>query len=171
MALFLPTTPSAIFYKHLRLLSAPLCAAIEPSSQKGRPHHCLLRLAFAPESVIWLSQITPADTRYSPCRPRTEFSGRTALLIVRPETVIKWHRQGFRLYWRWKSRCRKPGLHAGRKPDWMSKIAQRLPDRGPDGSFRHGRGLAEAPSAGTIMVKHPRWSRARGHTGNPDSMA
>ncbi len=29
---------------------------------------------------------------------------RSALLIVRPETVVKWHRQGFRLYWRWKSR-------------------------------------------------------------------
>jgi len=35
------------------------------------------RLAFAPESVIWLSQITPVDTRHPPCRPRTEFSGRT----------------------------------------------------------------------------------------------
>lgn len=29
---------------------------------------------------------------------------RSALLIVKPETVIRWHRQGFRLYWRWKSR-------------------------------------------------------------------
>jgi len=29
---------------------------------------------------------------------------RSALLIVQPETVIRWHRQGFRLYWRWKSR-------------------------------------------------------------------
>jgi hypothetical protein len=29
---------------------------------------------------------------------------RSALLIVKPETVIAWHRQGFRLYWRWKSR-------------------------------------------------------------------
>jgi putative transposase len=29
---------------------------------------------------------------------------RTALVIVRPETVIAWHRQGFRLYWTWKSR-------------------------------------------------------------------
>lgn len=27
-----------------------------------------------------------------------------ALVIVKPETVIRWHRQGFRLYWRWKSR-------------------------------------------------------------------
>jgi putative transposase len=30
---------------------------------------------------------------------------REALIIVKPETVIKWHRQGFRLYWRWKSKA------------------------------------------------------------------
>src|SRR5262245_18115853 len=29
---------------------------------------------------------------------------RELLVIVRPETVIKWHREGFRLYWRWKSK-------------------------------------------------------------------
>ena len=29
-----------------------------------------------------------------------------ALAIVEPETVIRWHRAGFRLFWRWKSRCR-----------------------------------------------------------------
>src|SRR6202047_2564119 len=32
-----------------------------------------------------------------------------ALAIVKPETVIKWHRAGFRSYWRWKSR-RRGGL-------------------------------------------------------------
>src|SRR4029453_14991322 len=26
--------------------------------------------------------------------------------IVRPETVIRWHRLGFRTYWRWQSRSR-----------------------------------------------------------------
>ena len=33
-----------------------------------------------------------------------------ALAIVRPDTVIRWHRSGFRLYWRWKSRrrCGRP---------------------------------------------------------------
>src|SRR3954453_19858154 len=31
---------------------------------------------------------------------------RTALVIVKPETVIAWHRQGFRLLWTWKSRRR-----------------------------------------------------------------
>jgi hypothetical protein len=28
------------------------------------------------------------------------------LVIVKPETVVGWHRAGFRLYWRWKSRPR-----------------------------------------------------------------
>jgi hypothetical protein len=27
-----------------------------------------------------------------------------AITVVRPETVIRWHRRGFRAYWRWKSR-------------------------------------------------------------------
>ena len=34
-----------------------------------------------------------------------------ALAIVKPETVIRWHRQGFRLYWTWKSR----GATVGRR--------------------------------------------------------
>ncbi len=32
-----------------------------------------------------------------------------ALVIVKPETVIGWHRKGFRLFWTWKSRRRKSG--------------------------------------------------------------
>ena len=34
---------------------------------------------------------------------------RSALAIVKPETVISWHRKGFRLYWTWKSRYGRPG--------------------------------------------------------------
>jgi len=34
---------------------------------------------------------------------------RSILTIVKPETVIKWHRQGFKCYWRWKSRSRRVG--------------------------------------------------------------
>jgi hypothetical protein len=29
-----------------------------------------------------------------------------AITIVRPETVVRWHRMGFAAYWRWKSRSR-----------------------------------------------------------------
>jgi hypothetical protein len=44
------------------------------------------------------------------CRPFPKMYD--ALAIVRPNTVIRWHRAGFRLYWRWKSRrrCGRPTL-------------------------------------------------------------
>jgi hypothetical protein len=40
---------------------------------------------------------------------------RSALLIVKPETVIAWHRKGFRLYWTWRcgAGSRAPGCAAG----------------------------------------------------------
>jgi len=37
---------------------------------------------------------------------RTWTNWRSALMIVKPATVLGWHRQGFRLYWTWKSRHR-----------------------------------------------------------------
>jgi len=37
------------------------------------------------------------------------FSWRGALIVVRPRTLIAWHRKSFRLFWRWKS-------EAGRRP-------------------------------------------------------
>ncbi len=34
---------------------------------------------------------------------------RESLAMVKPATVLAWHRKGFRLFWRWKSRKRGPG--------------------------------------------------------------
>ena len=31
------------------------------------------------------------------------------LVIVKPDTVVRWHRAGFRRYWTWKGRRRWPG--------------------------------------------------------------
>src|SRR5437899_912949 len=45
-----------------------------------------------------------------------------ALKILKPQTVIRWHRAGFRTYWRWKSRRR-----AGR-PKTAADIRQPIPD-------------------------------------------
>jgi len=45
---------------------------------------------------------------------------RSALVIVKPETVIGWHRKGFRLFWTWKVRH---GQH-GRPP--VSKEVRQL---------------------------------------------
>jgi transposase InsO family protein len=45
-----------------------------------------------------------------------------ALTIVRPETVVRWHRAGLRLYWRWKSRSR------GGRPRVPSDVRQLIRD-------------------------------------------
>jgi len=45
---------------------------------------------------------------------RKVWSGwKRSLILVTPETVVRWHRAGFRLYWSWISRARKV---VGRKP-------------------------------------------------------
>jgi len=40
-------------------------------------------------------------------------SWKTALVVVSPDTVVRWHRAGFRRYWRLIARVQKP---IGRKP-------------------------------------------------------
>src|SRR5205809_114644 len=45
--------------------------------------------------MVWLSH-------WFDCRP--------ALRIVKPETLTRWHRQGFRLFWRWKSKPGRPRI-------------------------------------------------------------
>src|SRR5262249_34342745 len=51
-------------------------------------------------------RLANADGWLWTCLSRSWNAWRTALVIVKPETVIAWHRQGFRLYWTWKSRRR-----------------------------------------------------------------
>jgi hypothetical protein len=38
-----------------------------------------------------------------------------AMTTIRPETLVRWHRAGFRRYWRWKSRNLggRPSIDAG----------------------------------------------------------
>src|SRR5437868_5913122 len=50
------------------------------------------------DRLFWTALIRSAWSRWA-----------EVLLIVKPETVVGWHRAGFRLYWRWQSRGRAPG--------------------------------------------------------------
>jgi putative transposase len=59
-------------------------------------------------------------------------SWRSSLLIVQPATVLAWHRQGFRLYWRWKSRPNpvgRPRLDAELR-DLIRRMARENPTWG-----------------------------------------
>jgi len=53
---------------------------------------------------------------------------RDVLVIVQPETVIGWHRAGFRLYWRWRSR---PGCGRPRIPAEIVGLIRRLAEENP----------------------------------------
>src|SRR3954453_9638651 len=51
-------------------------------------------------------RLSPLDRLFWTVLRTTWSHWRDALVIVKPETVVGWHRAGFRLYWRWKSRRR-----------------------------------------------------------------
>src|ERR1017187_2812274 len=46
------------------------------------------------------------------------------LTIIRPETLIRWHRSGFRCYWRWKSQSLggRPQIEAGLRAKCCGKL-------------------------------------------------
>ena len=54
-------------------------------------------------------KLTPLDRAFWVLLRRIWHRWSEALIIVKPETVVGWHAAGFRLYWRWKSRRRRPG--------------------------------------------------------------
>ena len=51
-------------------------------------------------------RLTDADRLFWVVMSQVWVDWRESLHIVQPETVVRWHRQGFRYYWRWKSRRR-----------------------------------------------------------------
>src|SRR5215471_12809640 len=54
-------------------------------------------------------KLTPADRLWWIALSRIWRDWRSALTIVQPETVVAWHRAGFRLFWTWKVRRGQPG--------------------------------------------------------------
>ena len=58
---------------------------------------------------------------------------RTALIVVKPETVIAWYRRGFRLWWAWKSRRRmgRPTVPAD-----VRVLIRQMADTNPPGARR-----------------------------------
>jgi len=54
-------------------------------------------------------RLTPIDRALWAWLSRVWDGWKTRLCLVQPSTVIRWHRAGFRLFWRWKSRPRKTG--------------------------------------------------------------
>jgi putative transposase len=67
------------------------------------------QLAFYQEHKIKSRRLNDA-ARWSLVLLSRCFDWKNALVIVKPETLIGWHRKGFRLFWRWKSRPGRPPI-------------------------------------------------------------
>ena len=59
------------------------------------------------------------------------FNWRDALIVVRPSTLISWHRMGFRLFWRWKSEAGRPSIPAALQ-HLIRKMARENPTWGEE---------------------------------------
>jgi putative transposase len=75
-------------------------------------------------------QISPgkltAAARFSLVLWSRFFNWTEALMIVKPETLIGWHRKGFKLWWRWKSRLGRPRI-----PDDLRQLVVRMVGENP----------------------------------------
>ncbi len=67
------------------------------------------QLAFYQEHQIRPRRLTDS-ARFSLVFWSRLFDWKEALVIVKPETLIGWHRRGFKLFWRWKCRVGRPRL-------------------------------------------------------------
>jgi putative transposase len=54
-------------------------------------------------------KLRPADRLFWVWLRRVWAGWKSALMIVQAETVVAWHRKGFRLFWRWRIHGGKPG--------------------------------------------------------------
>src|SRR3989454_2721697 len=81
------------------------------SAVRTRRELALENLALRQQLAVWNARqprprLTEMDRIFWVVRSRLWKNWRSSLQVVRPETVVRWHRRGFRLYWAWKSRRR-----------------------------------------------------------------
>src|SRR5437867_1091608 len=106
----------------------------------------LENLALRQQVAVWKvrqprPQLTATDRIFWIALSRLWKNWRSSLQVVRPETVVRRHRQGFRRYWAWKSR-RRPGRPAiGTE---VRDLIQRMSRANPLGSSPNPRRTAEA---------------------------
>src|SRR5881398_2388703 len=80
----------------------------------------LENLALRQQVAVWKvrqprPQLRATDRLFWLVLSRLWKNWRSSLQVVRPETVVRWHRQGFRRYWAWKSRHRRGRPAIGRE--------------------------------------------------------
>jgi hypothetical protein len=90
-----------------------IAAAIRPKALLIADSLCLRQQLLVLQRRNPRPHLKDADRRFWILAYRWFRGWRTSFLIVKPETVLRWHRRGWRSYWRCRS---KRGTAAGRRP-------------------------------------------------------
>src|SRR5213596_1547440 len=85
----------------LTLFASPFKSKSRFEAENSALGHQLIVLQ---RSVSGRVQLTNGDRLFLVMLYRWFPSIPQAITIIRPETLVRWHRAGFRRYWRWKSR-------------------------------------------------------------------
>ena len=97
----------------IRWMAWAIAALLKPKALLVAENLCLRQQLVVLQRRQPRPRLLGADRRFW-ILARQWYSGwRDVLLIVQPETVLRWHREGWRAYWRWRSRPRRRG---GRQP-------------------------------------------------------
>src|SRR5712675_316207 len=91
----------ALFCLFLALLASPFKSKSRLEAENAALRHQLIILR---RKVRGRVRLTDGDRLFFIQLYRWFPSALKAITIVRPETLVRWHRAGFRRYWRWKSR-------------------------------------------------------------------
>jgi hypothetical protein len=95
---------------------------------RPRREQAIVELALRQQLAVYAQarprpRLTPLDRAFWIALYRLWPRWKEVLVIVKPETVVRWHRKGFRLYWRALSR-RGPGRP--RLPQELRELIRRL---------------------------------------------
>jgi hypothetical protein len=92
--------------------------------ERSAPARIRLRMA-DPLIFVWLYRVFPSVLE--------------AAVVFKPETLVRWHRSGFRLYWRWKWLCHGNFIERALRAEVSSCLMPRRPHFATLQQLRRGR--------------------------------
>lgn len=99
-------------FKWLRILTGTLRSLVKRHRDLALENLALRQQLAVLKHAHPRPQLSDADRVFGVLLSKIWAGWRSTLHVVQRETVVRWHRQGFRYYWRWKSKaCGRPTIN------------------------------------------------------------
>ena len=169
------TSTTLPWRRRLRREATKRRASTAGASPSGRDSGGARNLALRQQLALFKQtgrrpQLSDADRAFWVVLSRIWARWKGVAVVVKPETVNGWRREGFRRYWTWKSRQRRPGwpLAPGELRDLIRKRSIANPGGERPGSTARFSSLGSpslrplSPSSSSVDGSHRPFPRAGG---------